>query len=62
MKYEVNVKEISYGYITVEAVSKEEADRLAEKAYFDGKTDWASGEYELSEAKEVPQKAREDAR
>lgn len=62
MKYEVNVKEISYGYITVEASSKEEANKLAEKAYFDGNTDWASGEYELSEAKGVPQKSREDAR
>ena len=62
MKYEVNVKEISYGHVTVEASSKEEADKLAEKAYFDGNTYWASGEHEISEAKEVPQKAREDAR
>lgn len=39
MKYRVNVKEISYGYITVEARNKEEAEKLADKAYFDGNTE-----------------------
>lgn len=62
MKYEANVKEISYGYITVEANSKEEADRLAEKAYFNGNTYWTSGEYEIAEVKEVPEKTKGDAR
>ena len=62
MKYRVKVKEISYGYITVEARNKEEAEKLADKAYFDGNTEWASGDYEISETKEVPEKSREDAR
>lgn len=39
MKYRVNVKEISYGYITVETSNKEEAEKLADKAYFDGNTE-----------------------
>ena len=51
-KYIVNVKEISYGTIEVEANSIEEANRLAEAQYTMGNTYWSSGEYEL-EAEEV---------
>ena len=60
MKYIVNVKEISYGTIEVNADSKEEAQDLAVFNYHKGFTNWMSGEYEL-EVTEAP-KEREDAR
>lgn len=63
MKYEIRVTDISYGYVTVEADSKEEAAQEARQAFFDGKTFWdSSSDFELSEPKEVPEKARGDAR
>lgn len=40
MKYTVDVKDTSYATIEVEANSKEEAESLAEAAYYDGKVEW----------------------
>lgn len=40
MKYMVDVKDTSYATIEVEANSKEEAEALAESAYYDGKVEW----------------------
>lgn len=40
MKYEVKVKMVEYGYVTVEANDREEADTNAELAVLAGKCDW----------------------
>lgn len=40
MKYEVKVKLVEFGYVTVEADSREEADTNAELAVLEGKCDW----------------------
>ena len=41
MKYIVDVKDISYGRIEVEAESIEEAQEKAEEMYFSGMVPWA---------------------
>ena len=61
MKYTVEVKEINYGTIVVDAKSPEEAQEKAEAGYTMGNTVWSSGEYELSDPKHVPDRSR-DAR
>lgn len=61
MKYTVEVKEINYGTIVVDAKSPEDAKIKADAAYSLGNTVWQSGEYELSDAKRVPDRSR-DAR
>ena len=53
MRYNVEVKEINYGTVQVEASSPEEAIAKAEAAYSIGNTVWQSGEYEFSNAKWV---------
>lgn len=44
MKYTVKVKEISYGYVEVEADSDEEAEEKAEEVYFEGNVVWKSSD------------------
>lgn len=61
MKYSVEVKEINYGTIVVDASSSEEAKAKADAGYTMGNTIWKSGEYELSDVKRVPDRSR-DAR
>lgn len=61
MKYSVEVKEINYGTVVVEASSSEEAQQKAEAAYSMGRTVWSSGEYEFNDAKRIPDRSR-DAR
>ena len=61
MRYNVEVKEINYGTVQVEANSPEEAIAKAEAAYSMGNTVWQSGEYEFSNAKWVRDRNR-DAR
>ena len=40
MKYIVDVKDISYGTVEVEANSKEQAEEMAQDMYFDGQVMW----------------------
>ena len=61
MRYNVEVKEINYGTVQVEANSPEEAIAKAEAAYSMGNTLWQSGEYEFSNARWVRNRSR-DAR
>lgn len=61
MKFMVQVKEINYGSIIVEASSPEEALSKGEADYSKGNTVWDSGEYEISDAKRLPDRSR-DAR
>ena len=58
MKYSIQVKEINYGVLEVEASSKEEALAKAEASYAMGHTVWDSGEYEFHDVNEIPQKSR----
>lgn len=53
MKYRFDVKEINYGTIEVEANSLEEAQNKAEAGYTMGNTVWSSGEYEISDPRQV---------
>jgi len=62
MKYRIDVKEINYGCIEIEASSKEEAYEKAEAAYTMGQTVWDQGEYELSGIRPVKDRNRGDAR
>ena len=59
MKYTVKVKEINYGTIEVEATSTEDALEKAEAHYSMGNTIWDCGEYELTDAKRVPNRDRD---
>ena len=61
MKYSVEVKEINYGSIIVNAKSPEDALEKAEANYNMVNAVWHSGEYELSDPKRVPDRSR-DAR
>ncbi len=59
MKYAVEVKEINYGTVEVEATSPEEALNKAEAGYSLGRTVWHPGEYEVSDAKRIPDRSRD---
>lgn len=61
MKYKVDIKEINYGTIVVDAGSPEEALEIAEAKYSFGDTVWHSGEYEVSDARRLPDRSH-DAR
>lgn len=61
-KYNVFVKEISYGCIEVEAESEEEAREIADRQYQMGFTEWSSGEYELAPQEIKPPEREEPAR
>lgn len=54
MKYRVQVKEINYGSVIVNADSPEEALEEAKYPYAMGDIIWSSGEHELSNAEELP--------
>lgn len=53
MEYEVGVKEISYGFVTVEANSPEEAQELAYDLVLEGQANWGKMDVETGEVKEV---------
>ena len=54
MKYRVQVKEINYGSVIVDADSPEEALEKAKHPYAMGDIIWNRGEHELSNAEELP--------
>ena len=58
MKYEVDVSEMQYGYIVVDANSEEEAREAAENAYYDGETIWQDSDGpnfgEITVQEEIP--------
>lgn len=49
-KYRVAVKEISYGFVIVDAEDEDEAREKAEEAYHNGECDWPSMEMDLGAA------------
>lgn len=54
-KYTVNITETSYGFVEVEANSKEEALSLAETEYWNGNVCWneSEEEYEIDSSDKV---------
>lgn len=60
MKYSVRVEETSYGFVTVEADSIDEAHEKAEQAYNDGNVFWKESRFSVLSAKE--EKDRSEAR
>ena len=60
MKYTVSIRETSYGSVTVDARSMEEAKALAEQEYFDGNVFWKDSELELCSVEK--ERERGDAR
>ena len=52
-KYEVYVEETSYGFVTVEAESEEEAYEKAEDMYFEGQVNWTGGDWRTRDCQEV---------
>ena len=54
MKYRVQVKEINYGSVIVDADSPEEALEIAKYPYNMGDIIWSSGEHELSNPEKHP--------
>ena len=60
MKYTIQIKETSYGTVTVEASSPQEAEELAEQAYYDGNTHWKNSDMEITP--NTPVRERGDAR
>lgn len=61
-KYNVYVKETSYGCIEIEAETEEEAREIADSQYQMGFTDWSSGDYELAPQEIQPLERKEPAR
>ena len=61
MKYSVKVKEVSYGFVEVEAASAEEAEEKAESDYCDGNVMWDNSEVDYT-AEPVKERKRDDAR
>lgn len=47
MKYQVSLKEIRYGRVTVEAGNPQEAKVMVDEAYKDGKVNWIDASLEL---------------
>lgn len=60
MKYNVAVKEISYGSVTVEARNPKDAMEKAEQAYYSGDVYWDSSDFEATSVQR--EKNRGDAR
>lgn len=60
MKYTIQIKETSYGTVTVEASSPQEAEDKAEQAYYDGNACWRDSEMEVIQTTLV--RERGDAR
>ena len=60
MKYTIQIKEINYGTVIVEASSPQEAEDKAEQAYYDGNTYWKNSDMEITQT--TPVRERGDAR
>ena len=53
MKVEVYMKEISYGFVTIEVENEDEIEEKATDAYFDGKVNWTGGDWSTKSWKKV---------
>ena len=53
MKYEVYVKEVSYGTIVVEAENEDQAWDKAYEVYGEGNTNWGKLDFDITGIQEV---------
>jgi len=54
--YSVNVKEISYGFVDVEADSVEDARTKVIEEYHNGNVAWASNDFQMLDVTKLPDK------
>ena len=54
--YNVNVKEISYGFVDVEADSVDDARTKVTDIYHNGNVAWASNDFEMLDITKLPNK------
>lgn len=62
MKYIVDVKDISYGTIEVEADSVEQAEEKAQEMYFSGKINWEEADVSYDARPDERKQERSEAR
>ena len=62
MKYTIQIKETSCGTVTVEASSPQEAEELAEQAYYTGEINWKESDMEITQIYSSRKIERGDAR
>ena len=62
MIYHISIKEVSRGSISIEADSQEEAEQLAEQAYFAGEIEWKDSDMEITQIHSSRRIERGDAR
>lgn len=62
MIYHISIKEVSRGPISIEAASQEEAEQLAEQAYFNGEIEWKDSDMEITHIYSSRRIERGDAR
>lgn len=59
MKYQISLKEIRYGRVTVEADSPQEAKVMADEEYKDDKVNWIDASLELRSLKKETDRGEE---
>ena len=62
MIYHISVKEVSRGSISIKASSQEEAEQLAEQAYYNGEINWKESDMEITQIYSSRKIERGDAR
>ena len=53
MKVEVYVKEVSYGFVTIEVDNEDEIYEKAQDEYFSGNVNWTGGDFDIKDWQEV---------
>ena len=62
MIYHISVKEVNRGSISIEASSQEEAEQMAEQAYYNGEINWKESDMEITQIYSSRKIERGDAR
>ena len=52
-KYEVCVKEVSYGFVTIEAENEDEIYEKAQDVYFDGNVNWGKCDFDITSYEKI---------
>lgn len=53
MKVEVYVKEVSYGFVTIEVENEDEIYEKAQDVYFDGNVNWTGGDFDIKDWQKI---------
>ena len=56
MKVEVQVKEVNYGFVTIEVENEDEIYDRAQDAYFDGNVYWDNCDWDIKNWKKLEEK------